>query len=82
VAFAQANTGQIKGVIRDHTGAVIPGANVTATSVATGLSVERVTDSSGEFVFPSLAVGEWKLSASATGFKQLIRYDKPARQSF
>ncbi len=73
VAFAQTNTGQIKGVIRDHSGAIIPGANVTATSVATDLSVARTTDSSGEFVFPSLAVGEWKLSASATGFKQLIK---------
>lgn len=70
---AQTNTGQIKGVLRDHTRAVIPGANVTATSAASGLSVARVTDSTGQFVFPSLAVGEWTLAASATGFKQLIK---------
>ena len=73
VTPAQTNTGQIKGALRDHTRAVIPGANVTATNVATGLTVARVTDSSGEFVFPSLAVGEWTISVAASGFKQLIK---------
>jgi hypothetical protein len=73
LVLAQTNTGQIKGVLRDGTHAVIPGANITATSVANGLSFARVTDAGGQFVFPSLAVGEWTLSASASGFKQLIR---------
>src|SRR5438874_1848611 len=73
LASAQTNTGQIKGVLRDHAHAVIPGANITATSAASGLTVARVTDSGGEFVFPSLAVGEWTVSASASGFKQLIK---------
>jgi hypothetical protein len=73
IAFAQSNTGQIKGVLRDHTRAVIPGANVTATNVATGWTVTRVTDTSGEFVFPSLAVGDWTVTAVATGFRQVIK---------
>jgi hypothetical protein len=73
VTLAQTNTGQIKGVLRDHSRGVIPGANVTATNVATGLTVARVTDSAGEFVFPSLAVGEWTISAVASGFKQLVK---------
>ncbi len=75
VTPAQTNTGQIKGALRDHTGAVIPGANVTVTNVASGLTVARVTDSSGDFVFPSLAVGEWTMSVSAYGFKQLKKSD-------
>ncbi len=73
VTLGQTNTGQIKGVLRDHTRAVIPSVNVTATNVATGLTVARVTDSSGEFVFPSLAPGDWTISAAAAGFKQLIK---------
>ena len=73
VTLAQTNTGQIKGVLRDRTRAVIPGANITATNVATGLTLARVTDSAGEFVFPSLAVGEWTISAAANGFKQLVK---------
>src|SRR6185503_13894388 len=71
--LAQSNTGQIKGVLRDHARAVIPGASVTAKNVATGLNVTRVTDTSGEFVFASLAVGEWTVAASATGFRQVIK---------
>jgi hypothetical protein len=73
IAFAQTNTGQIEGVVRDQTGAVIPGATVMATHVASNLKVVRVTDSSGGFLFPSLAVGEYELSISSTGFKQLTK---------
>jgi Carboxypeptidase regulatory-like domain len=73
IAVAQTNTGQIKGIVRDHAGAVILGASVTAINVASDLRADRVTDSSGEFLFPSLPVGEWKLTISAYGFKQLIK---------
>jgi hypothetical protein len=73
IAVAQTNTGQIKGVVRDHAGAVIPGAAVTAINIANDLRSDRLSDSSGEFLFPSLPVGEWKLTISAYGFKQLIK---------
>jgi hypothetical protein len=72
-ALAQTNTGQIEGVVRDQSGAVIPAATVTATHVASNLKVERVTDSSGAFLFPALAVGAYTLSVSANGFKQLTK---------
>lgn len=70
---AQTNTGQIEGVVRDQAGAVIPGASVTATHVASNLKVDRVTDGSGAFLFPSLAVGEYTLAVSSNGFKQLTK---------
>lgn len=73
IAFAQTNTGQIKGVVRDNAGAVVPGATVEVTHVATKIKVERVSDSTGQFLFPSLLVGECELSVSATGFTQLIK---------
>ena len=69
----QTNTGQIEGLVRDQAGAVIPGVTVTVTHIASNLKVERVTNSSGEFLFPSLAVGEYELSASAAGLKQLTK---------
>ncbi|MCM3905986.1 MAG: carboxypeptidase-like regulatory domain-containing protein [Pyrinomonadaceae bacterium] len=72
-ALAQTNTGQIKGIVRDSAGAAVPGATIAVTHVATKVKVERVTDSTGEFLFPSLLVGERELSVSATSFKQLIR---------
>lgn len=73
VAFAQTNNGQIEGVLRDQSRAVVPGAIVTATHVASNIQVVRVTDSSGEFLFPSLAVGEYTLSVSSPGFRQLTK---------
>jgi len=73
IAVSQTNTGQIKGVVRDNAGAVVPGATVAVTHVATKTKVERVSDSAGEFLFPSLLVGECELTVSATGFKQLIK---------
>lgn len=72
-ASAQTNTGQIRGVVRDSAGGVVPGAAVVVTHVATRIKVERVSDSAGQFLFPSLLVGESELSVTAAGFKQLIK---------
>jgi hypothetical protein len=73
VAFAQSNTGQIKGIVKDNVGAVVPGATVAVTNIASNIKVERVTNESGSFLFPSLKVGESELSVSAPGFKQLLK---------
>jgi len=73
IIFGQSNTGQIKGVVRDSSGAAVPGATIAVTHVATRIKIERVSDSTGEFLFPSLPVGECELSVSASGFNQLIR---------
>lgn len=73
VVHAQTNTGQIQGVVKDQNGAVIPGVTVTATHVASKLRVERITDESGQYLFPSLAVGDYTLAASVTGFKQITK---------
>ena len=73
LVFAQTNTGQIKGVVRDSVGAVIPGATVAVTHVATRIKVARVSDATGQFLFPSLPVGESELSVTAGGFKQLLK---------
>jgi hypothetical protein len=73
IIFAQSNTGQIKGVVTDKSGATVPGATVTATNIASNLKFERVTDEFGRFLFPSLPVGDCELTVSANGFKQLIK---------
>ncbi|MCI0388971.1 MAG: TonB-dependent receptor [Acidobacteria bacterium] len=71
-ALAQiGGTGSIQGVITDATGAVIPGATVTATNIATGVKTERQTTGAGLYVIAPLPPGEYKITVSATGFRQL-----------
>jgi hypothetical protein len=55
-AWAQA-TAQINGTVRDQTGAVLPGVEVTATQTDTGISRSTVSDESGSYILPNLAVG-------------------------
>ena len=65
--WAQINTGEIAGVARDASGAVLPGATVTGTHVATGAVVERITDGEGRFFLPALRIGTWNVEARFEG---------------
>lgn len=69
-AFAQ-STGALVGTVHDATGAVIQGATVKATDVLTGISSQTSTNSSGDYAFPSLATGRYKITVTAAGFQQL-----------
>src|SRR5689334_15489933 len=70
-AFAQArDTASLFGTITDAQAAVVPGARVTVTNTATGLSRNALTDGSGGFVFPLLPVGSYNLSVEHTGFRK------------
>lgn len=69
-AYAQFENAALVGTIQDSTGAVIPGTMVTATNVATGVALSRTTDTSGEFQFPSLRVGVYRIEASKEGFQK------------
>ena len=73
MGFAQYNTAEIGGVVKDPLGGVLPGATVTAVHVASGLKVERTTDNAGRFFLPALPVGEYTLSVELHGFKQFTQ---------
>ena len=66
-AFAQEQRGSIEGVVRDASGAVLPGATVEATSNV-GAPISTVTDSLGAYRFPSLPPGNFKITANLQGF--------------
>ncbi|MBI3684590.1 MAG: TonB-dependent receptor [Acidobacteria bacterium] len=68
-AFAQTGTGNIQGVVKDATGAVLPAANVTITHTATGRQYETQSNEVGFFLFPSLVPGSYKLQAQAAGMQ-------------
>jgi hypothetical protein len=68
LAFAQFNTGEIGGLVQDTSGAVLPGATVTAVHPASGTTVERVTDGEGRFFLPALRIGAWEVTIALSGF--------------
>jgi hypothetical protein len=68
VAFAQTNTAEITGVVRDTSGGVLPGAVVTAVHPDTGSVLERVTDAEGRFFLPALRIGQWDVMVALPGF--------------
>ena len=67
--LAQYNTAEIRGRVTDNQGSAIPGASVTAVQVANGSTMERLTDSEGQFLFPALIIGEYRIAVAARGFK-------------
>jgi hypothetical protein len=64
------STATLAGTVTDPSGAVVPGAQVTVHSLATGLDRQLVTDSAGLYVAPSLVPGDYQVQAKAAGFSQ------------
>src|SRR5437879_4142514 len=67
--------GQIVGSLHDQTGAVIPGAKVTATEAGTGLARTATTGSDGAYILPNLRPTSYVLSAEAAGFRSFRQTD-------
>ena len=63
-----ATTGSISGLALDPSGAVIPGAKLTATNTATGGHNSVTTNEKGFYAFPSLPVGRYDLMIESEGF--------------
>src|SRR5881396_836464 len=70
--WAQA-TAQISGSIQDQSGAVLPGAEVTATQTDTGISRMTITNETGYYVLPSLPLGPYRLEAGLPGFRTFVQ---------
>src|SRR5438552_14539423 len=67
-AWAQA-TAQINGTVKDSTGAVLPGVEITAVQTATGIARTTVTNETGSYSLLNLALGPYRLEASLPGFR-------------
>jgi len=61
--------GEIVGTVADPSGAVIPGAKVTAVRIDTGVSRSTVSGSAGTYTIPNLVVGTYAVRAEAKGFQ-------------
>jgi hypothetical protein len=71
--LAQTITGTISGDVTDSTGAVVPGATVTVQSLGTGETRTATTSSTGSYRVPDLAIGKYRVTANAQGFKSIVR---------
>ena len=75
-AFAQTPTFSLEGVVSDAQQAVLPGATVTITNTATGLTRAVVTDAGGRYVITSMPTeGRYRVQVELTGFATAVRED-------
>ncbi|HKV80922.1 MAG TPA: carboxypeptidase regulatory-like domain-containing protein [Candidatus Sulfotelmatobacter sp.] len=73
VAPAQSTGGRILGRVADSSGAVLAGVKVTLTNEATGVSAETLTNGNGDYVFPLVVVGSYRMEFDLAGFKKNLR---------
>jgi hypothetical protein len=72
-AYAQLPTGTILGVVKDSSGGVVGGADVTITNIDTNLSRNATTQEDGAYRFPALPVGNYTVRVSKQGFQTAER---------
>src|SRR3954463_7840381 len=72
-AYAQGATTQtLSGSVVDASGAVIPGADITAKHTGTGLTYNAVSNGEGLFSLASLPVGTYTVTVTLQGFKTIV----------
>jgi outer membrane receptor protein involved in Fe transport len=71
-AFAQA-TSQISGTVTDASGAVVAGAQLTATQTDTAISRSTTSDAKGVYVLPDLPLGPYRLEVKKEGFTTFVQ---------
>src|SRR5277367_6578528 len=76
-AGAQQITGAIRGTVKDEQGAVVSGATVRATNVATGLSRSVSTDNDGSYYIQYLPVGTYNVEVDQSGFMKFVQQNLP-----
>jgi hypothetical protein len=71
-ATAQSTTADILGTVTDSTGAILPGATVTVTALATGEKRAARANVTGEFIFNNLNPGHYQVEVTASRFKAFV----------
>ncbi|HEY3738276.1 MAG TPA: TonB-dependent receptor [Bryobacteraceae bacterium] len=83
-AFAQFDTAEVVGTVRDASGSVVPKATLTLLNEETGISVKTTANDNGNFTISNVKVGRYTLTAEAAGFSKAsqsgIKVDVGARQ--
>src|SRR5262252_2731565 len=71
--LAQSTGGRILGRVSDPSGAVLANVKVTLVNEATGVSSSTPTNESGDYVFPQVPVGSYRMEFDLAGFKKNLQ---------
>ncbi len=69
--FGQADRATISGTVTDQSGAVLPGVEISALNVETGVKTPGLTNEVGNFTLVNVPIGTYKITFSLPGFKTL-----------
>ncbi len=67
LALGQATT-SLRGVVKDPSGALVPGATITLSDSSTGVTYHTTTNSAGFYIFPVVAPAHYLITINSTGF--------------
>src|SRR4051794_17569084 len=68
LALSQGYRAQVRGLVTDDSGAVLPNATVVLSNVNTGIDVTRQSDADGLYIFDYVNPGTYRISVSMAGF--------------
>lgn len=72
-AWGQMGAGSIQGTVTDPSGAVVPGATITAVNTANNQTTTRKTTSAGFYNLSPLAAGNYTVTVEEKGFQRLTQ---------
>jgi hypothetical protein len=72
VLWAQANRATITGTLTDPSGAVVAGADVTATNTSNNVQTKTVSNDVGIYVLPNLPPGQYSVEFKMSGFENVV----------
>src|SRR5436190_3804382 len=72
-SFGQSSTATILGVVKDASGALIPGVSIAVKHTESGLTRTAISSERGAYSVPLLPVGAYELTTTMPGFKQVVR---------
>ena len=87
LAFCQTATTSLRGVVKDSSGALVPGASITLKDQATDNSYKTVSNAAGYYIFPIIAPARYLITITSGGFATQTRtaellVDQPATLDF
>ena len=71
--YAQSSSGSVTGTVRDESGGILTGVPVKLVNESTNEQMAQVTQTSGNFTFPAVPPGLYRIEVEAPGFKRYVR---------